>query len=197
MTKSEQTRQFILEKTAPLFNTKGFDGTTLSDLERVTGLTKGSLYGNFEGKEDLASQAFRHSMQKVKAKVRHEMEVHTSFKDRLLALLNFYSKYVFNPPIQGGCPLLNSAVEADDYRTSMRRVVVEELHSTVRSIESLIRSGMRAGEFKKNIKPHEIAYTLFCLVEGGLMFSRAERSDEAMKIVVKHCKTIVNQISIA
>lgn len=196
MTKSEQTRQFILEKTAPLFNTKGFDGTTLSDLERVTGLTKGSLYGNFAGKEDLASQAFRHSMLKVKAKVRQEMQGQATFKDRLLALLNFYSKYVFNPPIQGGCPLLNSAVEADDYRTSMRRVVVEELHTTVDSIAALIRSGIRAGEFKKNIKPREIAYTLFCLVEGGLMFSRAERSDEAMKIVVKHCKTIVNQISI-
>ena len=57
MTKSERTRLFIVEKTAPLFNTKGFDGTTLSDLSEATGLTKGALYGNFADKDEIAVEA--------------------------------------------------------------------------------------------------------------------------------------------
>jgi len=197
MSKAEQTRQYILEKTAPLFNKKGFDGTTLSDLEKATGLTKGSLYGNFSGKGDLAVQAFRYSMITVKSQVGLEMEGLTTAKDRLLALLSFFEKYVFNPPVDGGCPLMNAAVEVDDHRTSMRKVVVEELHAVVDYIASLIKEGIQNGEFRKGIKPQEIAYTWFCLVEGALMFSRAERSDEPMKIIVKHCKSILNQISIA
>jgi len=195
VTKAEQTRQYILDKTAPLFNKKGFDGTTLSDLERVTGLTKGSLYGNFSGKEELASEAFRYSMKKVKAMVADALEGAVSNREQLEALLTFFSHYVFNPPVAGGCPLLNSAVEADDYRTSMRTVVVEELLSVISFIERLVKKGIRAGEFKKGIKPRELAFIFFCSIEGALMFSRAERSEEPMKIVVKHCKLILDQIS--
>src|SRR5262245_13558435 len=59
MTKAQRTRLHIIEKTAPLFNMNGFDGTSLADLCRVTGLTKGALYGNFLDKEELATEAFR------------------------------------------------------------------------------------------------------------------------------------------
>lgn len=195
MTKAEQTRQYILEKTSPLFNKKGFDGTTLSDLEKTTGLTKGSLYGNFSGKEELASEAFRYSMVKVKAMISQALEGAVSNRDQLEALLMFFAQYVFNPPVAGGCPLLNSAVEADDYRLSMRKVVVEELMSVVSFIERLLKKGIQAGEFKKEIKPRELAFVFFCSIEGALMYSRAERSDEPMKIIVKHCKSILDQIS--
>lgn len=46
--KSERTRQFIIEKVAPIFNRKGYAGTSLSDLTEATGLTKGAIYGNFK-----------------------------------------------------------------------------------------------------------------------------------------------------
>jgi len=50
MKKSENTRKYIIEKVAPVFNKKGFTGTYLSDMEKATGLTKGSIYGNFKDK---------------------------------------------------------------------------------------------------------------------------------------------------
>ena len=42
LTKSDKTRRFIIEKTAPVFNKNGVAGTSLSDLTSATGLTKGS-----------------------------------------------------------------------------------------------------------------------------------------------------------
>ena len=58
MTKGENTRREIVEKAAPLFNQKGFEGTSLSDLMRVTGLQKGGIYRHFSSKEELAGEAF-------------------------------------------------------------------------------------------------------------------------------------------
>ena len=197
MSKAEQTRQFIIEKTAPLFNKKGFDGTTLSDLTKVTGLTKGALYGNFRDKEEIGAEAFRYSIRKVKEGVRAHMAGAGSFKRQLSALVDFYAEYVFDPPVAGGCPLLNTAIEADDHRTSMRRAVVEELLSVTQFIEDLITQGIRTGEFKTDTRAKELAYTFFCSIEGALMFSRVERSREPMDIIVKHCKKILDQISIA
>ena len=54
-----------MEKTAPVFNMYGFDGATLSLLQEATGLTKGSLYGNFADKEEIAREAFGRSLRVV------------------------------------------------------------------------------------------------------------------------------------
>lgn len=195
MTKGERTRQHIIEKTAPLFNKKGFDGTSLSDLTETTGLTKGALYGNFADKDEIALEAFKYSIQKVKEVAQAKVEKADTCRKQLFALFDFYGEYVFDPPIPGGCPMLNMAIEADDHRTAMRKVVTKELMDTINFITSLLDKGIKAGEFKKDIKSNEIAYTLFCSIEGALMFARVEKSDEPMKIIIRHCKNLINQIS--
>lgn len=196
LSKSEKTKQFILTKTAPLFNTKGFEGTSMADLTSTTGLTKGALYGNFYNKEDLAMEAFKYAVKKVKDLVKTRVDGETTYKKQLRAMLDFFAEYVFHPPVPGGCPLLNTAVQADDQLPGMRRIVVKELMSTVMFIYNLINKGIKAGEFRKDVNARELAYTIFCSVEGAIMFSRVERSEEPMKIIVKHCKKLLNEISI-
>lgn len=196
MSKAERTRTYIVEKTAPLFNMKGFDGTTLADLTAATGLTKGALYGNFENKEEISLYAFRYSVDKVRTMIAQAMKTTDTYKKQLEVLLEFFARYVLNPPIPGGCPLLNTAIEADDHHVSMRKVVATELVHTVNFISRLLTKGMEAGEFKRDINPRELAYIFFCSIEGALMFARAEKSEEPMKIVVKHCKGILDQISV-
>jgi AcrR family transcriptional regulator len=195
MTKSERTRQFIVEKTAPLFNKKGYDGTTLSDLTEATGLTKGALYGNFPDKEAIAQEAFRYSIAKVREMVRLQLEDAHTYKQQLKALVDFFASYVFSPPVPGGCPLLNSAIEADDHNSFMRKIVARELVITIDFISGLLEKGKKNGEFQKNIRPRELAYTFFCSIEGALMFARVERSREPMDIIVQHCHKLLDQIS--
>ncbi|RAV99208.1 TetR/AcrR family transcriptional regulator [Pseudochryseolinea flava] len=193
--KAARTRQFIIEKTAPLFNTKGFDGTSLSDMEQATKLTKGSIYGNFRDKEEIASEAFKFSMEKVRELARSKVDAAITNKEQLVALLGFYASYVFDPPIKGGCPLLNTAIEADDHRKGMRRVVVKELTNTIDFIAGLLTKGIKAKEFKRDVDARSLAYTFFCAVEGAVIFSRVERSREPMDIVVAHCKDVLDKIS--
>lgn len=196
LSKADRTRARILEKTAPVFNKKGFEGTSLADLTSCTGLTKGALYGNFHNKEDIAMEAFKYSMVRVREMVRKKISKEHTCKKQLSAMLDFYAQYVFNPPVPGGCPLLNTAIEADDNFPSMRRVVVKELMATVMFIYNLLKKGIKQGEFKSDTNARDLAYTFFCAIEGAVMFARAERSEEPVKIIVKHCKKLLNEISI-
>ncbi|WP_435525010.1 TetR family transcriptional regulator [Chryseobacterium indoltheticum] len=61
MSKAEKTKQFIIEKTATLFNTKGYTATSLSDITEATGLTKGSIYGNFENKDEVSLEVYKYN----------------------------------------------------------------------------------------------------------------------------------------
>jgi TetR/AcrR family transcriptional repressor of nem operon len=195
VTKAEKTRQHIIESSAALFNCKGFAGTTMSDLEATTGLTKGALYGNFSNKDEIAGEAFKYAMKKVRATVQRKLDVAMTYKSQLTALFDFYGEYVFDPPVPGGCPLLNAAIEVDDEHPTMRKVVVKELMQTVNFITDLLERGIQAGEFKASIKPKSLAYTFFCAIEGAIMFSRVERSREPMDIILQHCRKQIEQIS--
>ena len=58
MTKGEQRRRKIVEAAAPIFNKRGYEGSSLSELMEATGLKKGGIYRHFASKEELAAEAF-------------------------------------------------------------------------------------------------------------------------------------------
>jgi TetR/AcrR family transcriptional repressor of nem operon len=65
MSKAEHTKAFIIEKVAPVFNKKGYAGTSLSDMTAATGLTKGSIYGNFENKDEVAVAVYEYNARRL------------------------------------------------------------------------------------------------------------------------------------
>ena len=84
--KGEQTRQRIVERAAPVFNQRGYAGTSLAELIAATGLEKGGIYNHFASKDELALAAFDHAVsllvgRNAAAQVGHEG------LDRLTALI--------------------------------------------------------------------------------------------------------------
>ncbi len=114
ISKAERTRQLIIEKTAGIFNTKGFAGTSLSDLTDATGLTKGSIYGNFENKEEVALACFDYNLAKINTAVQRLVSEAGSFTDKLLVYTQAYHSLTGIDFPEGGCPILNTAIDADD-----------------------------------------------------------------------------------
>ena len=58
MGNAASTRELIIDKSIPIFNTKGYYATSLSDITQATGITKGAIYGNFKNKDEVASEAW-------------------------------------------------------------------------------------------------------------------------------------------
>nr|WP_162427189.1 TetR/AcrR family transcriptional regulator [Pontibacter pudoricolor] len=114
ITKAERTRQYIIEQAAHLFNQRGYSGTSLQDIMAATGLTKGGIYGHFESKEEIALAAFNYASGIILQLLSQTVNAHQTAVAKLEALLDFYKKYLISPPITGGCPVLNTSVEADD-----------------------------------------------------------------------------------
>ena len=120
LSKAERTKQFIIEKIAPVFNAKGFTGTSLSDILNVTGLTKGSIYGNFENKDEVALAAFDHNFQLVVTYIRKKMAARTSIINKLLVYPETYRNFSKLSFLINGCPIANTSVEADDTHPLLR-----------------------------------------------------------------------------
>lgn len=195
MSKAERTRQFIVEKTAPIFNIKGYAGTSVSDMTEATGLTKGSIYGNFADKNEVALAAFEHNWKCVQAAVRAEMDKRKTCKDKLLTFARVYENFQSNAFPEGGCPLLNTAVEADDTHPRLREKAAAALQGWKKNIVALIEAGVAGKEFRADVDAEQTALTLIALIEGAIMMARLTGNARHRKAVMPAVKKIIHDLA--
>lgn len=180
MGKSKETKQLIIKKAAILFNQQGFHGTSMSDIMEATGLTKGGIYGNFkkEGgdkkgvKEEIAIAAFEYAVAFVGEQIRQRTSVVDSAIDKLKTIVYFYKERILNPPLEGGCPIMNTAVEADDNIPALRNKVVEALNYWHHGISRTVEIGKEKGEVKETVDTSTFATRFIGTLEGGILLSR-------------------------
>lgn len=189
--KSDITRQTIIEKSAPIFNVKGYSATTMTDILQATGLTKGGVYGNFESKDQIAVEAFELSIGKVLDALRFKVRRERTAKDKLLAILGFYKNYSLNPLTEGGCPLLNTAIEADDHLHFLKVKAQKALNELLGGLEAIIRKGVETKEFKAEIDAQQEATLIFSIIQGGLMMSKLSDNPKILNSLLENLKTII------
>lgn len=202
MSKSEKTRQFIIEKAASLFNRKGYSGTSMSDLMEATGLSKGGIYGNFrrEGldktgvKEEIAIAAFEHAVHTVYKAIGERTAVIDNALDKLKAVVYFYRERILDPPVEGGCPIQNTAVEADDanpwLHDKVRAAVEEWQHRIIRTLEK----GREKGEVKPGVDVEEFAILFIGMLEGGILLARTQRSARAFELMSRQLLELIENL---
>ncbi|MGF6847045.1 TetR/AcrR family transcriptional repressor of nem operon [Chitinophaga sp. W3I9] len=172
MNKAEKTKQFIVEMTAPVFNEKGYTGTSLNDMTNATGLTKGSIYGNFANKDEVALACFDYNLKKVNTIIRQEMDKKTTCRDKLMVYVHIYENFLKHPFPAGGCPILNTAVEADDTHPLLKQKAADAILSWKGVITGLIEKGKAEGEFREAVNAEQTALTMIATIEGCIMIAK-------------------------
>jgi TetR/AcrR family transcriptional regulator, transcriptional repressor for nem operon len=193
MSKSEQTRQFIIEKAADLFNIKGYDSTSLSDVQDATGLTKGAIYGHFTDKNDLALAAFEHNASGICSRLQSLMNEQTSARKALLAFTGFYIQnwtVIFK---KGGCPIQNAAVEADDHLDFLKSSVKKSINRVIKSLQQTIEKGQQNKEFKRSVSAEEYATIFFTIIEGGILLAKSMHDPKYIKLATDRVNLIIDQ----
>jgi AcrR family transcriptional regulator len=184
----ERTRRRIVEKAAPIFNTKGYFGTSMSDLVRETGLEKGGIYGHFAGKEELAVASFEYAAGVMRERFASELAGKEGALEKLFAVIDVLSGMVEDPPVEGGCPILNTAVESDDTNPVLKQKAKEAMDGWLRLVGSITKAGVRSGELAPEIDPRETASVVMGALEGALMLTKLCDDPEHMRRAVAHLK---------
>ena len=179
MTKGHTTRQRIIAAAAPLFNQRGFAGASMQDIMAATGLEKGGLYRHFSSKEELAAEAFRFSVsQSVKTRTGDLDHIQGSIPK----LRYLVDRFVTTPSvIEGGCPILNTAVDADDGNPALRALVCDSIRDWKTRLTAILESGLANAEIRPKTNPGRIANAIVSTLEGALMISRLEGTRQALE----------------
>jgi TetR/AcrR family transcriptional regulator, transcriptional repressor for nem operon len=183
--KGQATRDRIVALAAPIFNQNGYAGTAISDLMNATGLEKGGIYRHFESKQALAENAFDHAW-KIAMDTRFAgAEEIPNTVDRLKQLIqNFRERRTGLVP--GGCPLMNTAIDADDSNPQLRARARQALGLWLDRLQSIIEEGQQRGEVVPDVESAKLAMLIVSTLEGALMLSRLQRSLEPLDLACIH-----------
>jgi TetR/AcrR family transcriptional repressor of nem operon len=194
LSKADRTRQFIIETTAGIFNMKGYAGTSMSDITEATGLTKGSIYGNFGNKEDVALAVFDHNFAKVSQVIQQRIQQATTYHDKLMVYAQVYDQFTRGSFPQGGCPVLNTAIEADDTNSLLKDRAAKAVLKWKKTIQDLMQGGVAAGEFKEGLDHGQIALSIIALIEGAIMIAKVTNSQSNMDKIMQTVELLITQI---
>jgi TetR/AcrR family transcriptional regulator, transcriptional repressor for nem operon len=186
--------QFIVEKSAPVFNMKGFAGTSVNDIVNATGLTKGSIYGNFENKDEVALAAFDYNFNRVTDYIRLKILATEDSIERLLVYPKVYREFLKIPFLKAGCPILNTSTEADDTHPQLKEKAANALSFWKTSIEKQIKRGIERKEIKANTNPREFAVILMSLIEGAVMQAKVTGNLTELNITMNFLEKIINEL---
>lgn len=195
MRKGERTRRAIVERAAPVFNTKGYYGTSMSELVRQTGLEKGGIYGHFSSKEEVAIASFEYTVGLQRDRFEASLEGKEGAVERLFAIVDVMGRMVEDAPIEGGCAVLNTAVESDDANPVLKQKAQLEMGDWLRLVGGITKAGMRSGEFSPEVDPREMSSVVVGTLEGALMLTKLCDDPEHMRRAVTHLKRHISSLS--
>lgn len=173
MTKAERTRQHIIQKVASVFNRQGYAGTALSDIEVACGLTKGAIYGHFGNKDALAIACFDHNIAPLQKGLIRALSSTGNSHDKLKASIRFYREHFDEVASKGGCPLMNTSIEADDTLPFLKERVQQSISNWQEELVALIGRGKAEGCIETKVDAAQFATSMIGMIEGGILLAKA------------------------
>ena len=172
MRSGEQTREHIIRQAATLFNQQGFSGSSMSDVMAATGLQKGGIYRHFESKEALALEAFDYAVNQMSARFTEALKERRTAMERLHAIIGVFAELHENPPVPGGCPVMNAGIENDDGNPVLRDRARQAMDGLRALIRRTAQGGVARGELRAEVDADDLASVMVATLEGGVALSR-------------------------
>lgn len=192
LTKSEKTSEFIIKSVAPLFNQRGYVGTSMSEITQATGLTKGAIYGNFKNKEELAFEAFAYNVNCVVNLIRDAIKDKPQGLDQLKATVDFYRNYEVYLADLGGCPILNFGVDANHQNPVMLKGVQEIVIKLQGYIVKMLEKGIAEGTIRTGINAAFYAKKLYTLIQGAVFMAFTMEDRNYLEIMMDHVEKLID-----
>lgn len=186
--RSEATTDELVSAARRLFATKGFASTSIEELVREAGVTRGALYHHFKTKEDLFEAVLQREHQMLSQRLREAALKKRSAFAQLVAGCEEFLKAFLDPEIQQIC-----MIDAPAVLGAERALEVRNPHATG-MIALGLENAMRHGELRRRpVMP--LAQLLFgALCQGAMLATRSEDPPATMVHVRREVKAILEGV---
>ncbi len=188
--KGDITREHILDAALDLIHTRGFSGTSMSDITEATGVKKGNLYFHFSSKEDLVYALIEKAGDDFNAYIAKHTRG-SNAREKIFAgieaLFRFHKKRNF----VGGCIFGNTALEMGDNNPRFEALIRDIFDGWIHDFARLIRRGQEEGDIPEKFVPEVTARHIVATLEGAIMLTRISKNPSHYRDCIDSLKHIL------
>ena len=189
MTKYEMDE--VLTKIMMQFWRHGYSATSIRDLEKATGLFRGSLYHAFGGKREMFFQALRHYDRLHRADPIAELEKEDSPRGAVLAVFDAAASVAPGGSAREGGLEVNAALELGAHDEEVASLVADAFAGIAKFFCASIERGQACGEISPEVDPEQTAKSLLGLFLGLRVLSCVSPDKSFLESVVEQAEALL------
>ncbi len=178
----QNTHERILDAAEPLVTANGFAGTSIDDILKSAGLTKGAFFHHFKNKADLARELIeRHARRDVALFEELEAEAEKKSQDPLERTIHFlegfeqYASSFVKPSIDAppGCMYAAYTYESMQFEPAIRDFIADSLRRWTSIYVRNFQDVLDRYEPALPVTARQLAEMIVAIIQGGLVLGRA------------------------
>jgi len=173
---AQATRSRILDTAELVFEQRGVSGTSLNEIAKAAGLTRGAIYWHFQNKADLFNAMMeRATMPLEQADVAGFKDPDTTPAQICAGFVDVLRRVVRDPQLRRVFDIATHKVEYVGEMDAVRLRHLEWRNECIADIERVLKRAKRSGALPASVAPRSAALGLFALFDGLLMSWMLER----------------------
>ena len=185
--KKSYSRDEAAESALEVFWEKGFERTSLRDLELATGVNRYGLYDSFKDKQGLFRECLEHYCSNGTAMISSFM---AEGFDGLIGLIARFSDVgADNAHLAHGCLAVSSMLERDGLSADTQELLGTYMEGVLASIRAVLEQEQAAGRLRAELDLEEcVQFVHMCLL-GLPTMSRTAPDSSSMRLAAKAALT--------
>jgi TetR/AcrR family transcriptional repressor of nem operon len=183
-----RTRQFderqALVSAMRVFWEKGFEGTSIQDLEDAMGLKRTSIYNAFGNKRAVFDRVMACYKESVMGALFAAMDGAPDIREGVRRLLNSALDIHFDAANPGGCLVVLSVLESGQHDAQSQASLQQTIHELKNALYLRLARARKAGELAASLDIAATATTITTTMTGMMVMGKANFSRAALKKTV-------------
>jgi TetR/AcrR family transcriptional repressor of nem operon len=190
-----ESKAKLLDAALQAIRAKGYSATTVDDVCRTAGLTKGSFFHHFASKEDLALAAARHF-----SSMADGLFATAPYRalpdpvDRLLGYVDFRKAILVGDLPQYTCLLGTMVQEAYDTHPSIRAACDAGISDHAESLEADIAQAMAKSGIDTKWSAASLALYIQAVIQGAFILAKAKHGPQVARDCLEHLRRYLQML---
>ena len=189
------TRKKLLDAAQELMLAKGYTDTSIDEICEAAGLTKGSFFHYFEGKEHLGRMVAEHFYA-----ARHQMFQSASFhqqknpRDRVFGFVDFFLEMSRSPMAAKGCLLGTFVQELSHTHPNIRDVCAACFDSSISTFRQDLEEAREKYTPQARWNAQSIAEHLLAVIQGAIILAKAKQDPKILGESLVHFRDYLSTV---
>ena len=171
---------------------KGYEATSIQDLEQAMELNRTSIYNAFGNKRAIFGRVMDCYKESVMAALFVELDSAATIKEGVRSMLNAALDIHFDVDNPGGCLVVLSILESGQHDEQAQTAMAQTIHDLKNALQARLSKAKKSGELSKDLDAGSTATMIATTLAGLMVMGKANFTKASLKKTVNQVVSLLD-----